>query len=336
MKMGVFYLKRALYSLAFPVGAWIICEIICRTAKGVGVFGNFVDFRTLLRTFIVSFTCSLAMACNLPAGRFDMSLGAQRQLVVIVGSLLGFSMGLDAVGLMLWNLLFGLGVGLIVGLVFSKLRILPMVYGLGMALVLECIAFAVKDDGITFYGRSVTSNINSLPFIITAMLIIVVVVTVLFNFTSYGYEKKTIEGNQGIAQDVGINILKNCVICYLLAGALIGVSGTFDIAYTGSLTPVLGNGTISIITAGLLPFMLGSFIGHWSNKVIGMALGSLTIRIFIIGLSKLMLSISIQNLLLYSIFVLYLVISANAYRVTYYKNRKKRIAQAKKLLEQRS
>lgn len=334
MNKTKFKLKRVFFSLAFPLGAWLICEIICRAMVSTSVFNNAVDFRNLLRTFVVSFALTLAMACNLPSGRFDMSLGSQQYVVVIVASSFAFNLGLNAVGLIVWNILFGLILGFLVGFIFSRLRILPMVYGLGIALVLECIAFAANPNGISFFGRPGVTTINSLIFILGTTIIMLFIITYLFNFTEYGYSKRAIEGNQIIASDAGINILKNCILCYSLAGALAAIAGTFETAYKGSLTPVLNNGTVSVITAGLMTFMLGNFIARWSNTVVGIAIATLTMKIFISGLSKLMMSNSIQNLILYMVFVIFLIVSSNIYRIEYNRNKKLRIQQAHEIRHQ--
>jgi len=323
-----FNIKRVLFTLSFPFFAWSACEIICRIVVGASVINNAVDFRNLLRTFVVSFALTLAMACNLPSGRFDMSLGSQQYVIVIVSTSIAFKLGLGPIGLIIWNILFGLALGLLIGGIFSRLRILPMVYGLGMALILECVAFAANANGISFFGKLGVSAINSLPFILGATIIMLLVITYLFNFTKFGYSKRAIEGNQVIARDAGINILTNCIICYSLAGGLVAIAGTFETAYKGSLIPVLNNGTVSVITSGLLTFMLGMFISRWSNSVVGIAISTLTMKILIMGLSKLMLSISIQNLILYIIFVIYLIISTNSYWFEYSKNKKLRIQQA--------
>jgi ribose/xylose/arabinose/galactoside ABC-type transport system permease subunit len=263
-----------------------------------------------------------------------MSLGSQQYMAVIVSSSFAFNWGFSPVTFIMWNTLFGLTLGFLVGYIFSRLRILPMVYGLGVALILECVSFAANANGISFFGEPVTATINSLPFVLGATIIMLLAITYLFGFTAYGYSKRAIEGNQILARDAGINILINCIICYSLAGALVAVSGTFETAYKGSLIPVLNNGTVSVISSGLLTFMLGRFISRWTNLVIGIAVATLTMRIFVMGLSKLMLSINIQNLILYLAFIVFLIISANYYNLEYNKNRKIRIQQAHEIKSQ--
>ena len=333
MEKQKFLLKRIACTLAFPLTVWVCCEVICRIVANTSVLDNAIDFRNLLRTFAVSYALTLAMACNLPSGRFDMSLGAQQYVIVIVAGGIAFKLGLSAAGILAFNTVFGLALGLLVGFIFSKLRILPMVYGLGMALILECIAFAVNPNGISYYGKKGVDTINSTPFILCATVLILIVISYLFNYTEYGYAKRAIEGNQMIAKDAGISIMKNCMICYMLAGGLIAVSGTFETAYRGSLTPVLNNGTVTVITSGLLTFMLGMFIAKWSNQGVGIAVASVTMRIFVIGLSKLLLSSDIQSLILYTTFVAFLIVSANSYRIKYNRVKRARIAEARVMRE---
>lgn len=47
------------------------------------------------------------------------------------------------------------------------------------------------------------------------------VMTYLFQYSGFGYNRRAIQGNQKLAHDAGINIYKNAFLCYVAAGALV-------------------------------------------------------------------------------------------------------------------
>lgn len=58
-------------------------------------------------------------------------------------------------------------------------------------------------------------------------------------------------------------------------------------------------------------------------------MGSLSVRLLIIGLSRIGLGSSTQNLIVYSLFLLFVIINTNKNKVAYLKSRKQRIEKAR-------
>lgn len=79
------------------------------------------------------------------------------------------------------------------------------------------------------------------------------VMTYLFQYSGFGYNRRAIQGNQKLAHDAGINIYKNAFLCYVAAGALVAIAGVFDTAYKSSLVPVLGMNSNSTVFANMFP-----------------------------------------------------------------------------------
>ena len=80
----------------------------------------------------------------------------------------------------------------------------------------------------------------------------------------------------------------------------------------------------------MFPMALGLLIGSYSHKpVIGILLGSLSVKILTMCLSKLAMDSSMQNIIIYSLFLLLNIYRMNAYRFNYAKEKKARIELAK-------
>ena len=319
-------------AISIPIIIWVIFEILDRAVTGLGVINTVADVKTLLRNLITSYAFAMAINANLSGGRMDLSIGGQMYVGVIFGGTLALNLGWGGIGILLCAMFIGGLCGLLIGELFIHIRILPMVLGLGMTLVFECICFAINNQqGVTFFGKAGTEILSSVSFIIIVALLLLAVTTFLFQYSSYGYKLRAIQGSQKLASDAGINIFSNCVFCYIIAGVLAGCAGVFETAYKGGLTPVLGMGSSGVVFTNMFPMMLGIWIGSFINNTsLGILVGSLSIRILIIGLSRLGLGTSTQNLLLFSLFLVFMIINTNKSKIAYRRARKKRIALAKK------
>ena len=151
MKDTLIHLAKA---IAVPLVVWAIMELIDRSMVGMGVINNAADFKTLFRNLISSLAFALAISTNLQCGRMDLSMGAQMYAGVIFGGNIAMMLGFGGVGVLIISMIIGGLCGLLIGTVFVNLRILPMVLGLGMTLVFECICFAINNQqGVILFGQ---------------------------------------------------------------------------------------------------------------------------------------------------------------------------------------
>jgi len=182
----------------------------------------------------------------------------------------------------------------------------------------------------TLSGAEIGNEIlNNTYFTIVCMVVIAVFCAIIMNSTIFGYELKAIQGNQLVARNSGINVFRNAVICYTLAGGLVCIGGMFDAAYTTQMTANLGLSSNGAVTTNMFPMMLGAFIGALSNDAVGTITASLTIQIFMYGLTQLEFSTPNQNAISQTVFVLFLIYLANKDLFKLRKREKARIQEAK-------
>lgn len=322
-------LKNVLITIALPAVIWLLMEIIDRSVAGVGVIDKMDDLKNLSRSLITAFCFALALNCNLPLGRMDLSAGAQMFMGCIFGGNLALSLNLGGIGVLVFSIIFGAISGLIVGVIFIKLRILPMVLGIGMTLVYECISFAAYDQqGLMLFGKKGIGVLSNVVFITITLVVIIAAVTYLFQYSKFGYERRAIQGNQKISSDSGINIYINCVICYILAGALVAVAGVFDTAFKGSMVPALGMTSNSSVFVNMFPMFIGIWLSKYSNPVVGIFTSCLSVRILSTGLSKINMDGNIQTCVIFTIYLLFMIYRMNENKLQYAKNKRARKALA--------
>jgi len=330
-------LYNVLFTVMIPLCVLIIMEMLVRCFTGVHLIDSQVDFITLMRRVVTSFCFALGLNCNLALGRMDLSAGSQMYLACILGGNLAMnltgSLGEAAEGIfiLLLSMLVGAFAGALVGFLYVKLRILPMVLGLGVALVYECISFIVNNNqGLIMYGKG--RVLSNWWFLGITVIVVMAVMTYLFQYSYFGFNRRAIRGNQKLAADVGINIYSNAVVCYILAGVLVAIAGIFTTVYETRLYPVLGMSSNSYVFVNLFPMAVGMWLARKTNPVVGIFVGALSVQLLILGLGKFSvigMSSYMQTCIRYLCWLVFTIYRMNEDRFGYAKERKERIALAK-------
>lgn len=307
--------KNLLYTLALPVVVYLFFAALTAMAGKSG-FGVGSDWLVIWRNTIYSGLIALALSYNLTSGRFDFSIGSILILSTIVGATVALQLGLGAVPMLLICIAIGASLGAISGLTYVFLRLPPIVVSIGVAMVYEGIAFLFNGGS----GVRILKNPDLLifaqpPYITILAAAILVVLIVLLNFTKFGYDTNSLRGGQAIAVNIGVNEKRNTVICYLIAGALMAVAGVISLSILGSCTPKLGLSSSSYMMNAFLPMFIGTFLARYSERNIGIMVGSFTQACIISGFAILGLSSSLQSVLNAVIVLAFLVFTSNSYKI---------------------
>ncbi len=152
-------------------------------------------------------------------------------------------------------ILAGLLVGVINGLIVSRFHVPPFIATLGTMVIVygaNSIYFDMKPNESQPIGglRQDFTNLGSgafgsgdytLPYIVIIALVISFIVWVIFNKTRLGKNMYAIGGNVHAAVVSGINVSRNLLVIYAIAGALYGLAGVLEAARTGGATNNYGN-----------------------------------------------------------------------------------------------
>ena len=333
-------LMNTLFTVAVPLTVWLVMELLDYSTTGLHTMNSMVDWTTLMRNLVSSFCFALGLNCNMALGRMDTSTGSQMFLACILGGNLALTLNLGGVGVLVFSMLLGMAAGAFVGFLFINLRILPMVLGLGISLVYECISFSANNQqGLNLFGKPGVSILSNRVFIIAVTVLIMVVMTYLFQYSPFGYKRRAIQGNQKLANDAGINIYVNALLCYTAAGALVAVAGVFDTAYKSNLVPVLGMNSNSTVFSNMFPMAVGLWLAKKSNPVIGILAGSLSVQFLVLGLAKFTnigMSDYMQTCIKYMVWLVFMIYRMNEDKIQLTKDKRARVALAKATRAQRA
>lgn len=308
-------LKRICGTLIIPIVTFAIVSILCM-ARGTRLFeteGNWIlFFRATASVMLTTFALSL----NLNTGRFDFSIGSISLLSSVVSATICTQMGLPTPAMLSISLLAGAVLGLVSGAVYVLVKLPPIIVSLGIALFYEGMAFAVTSG----YGVSFVANeeLTSFPGVKNYLLVILVVLAVyilILDYTKFGYDYKALLTGQKVAVNTGIKEVPNALICYTIAGALMGIVGFISATNTGTIQMALNFGSIGVMFTAFLPMFIGGFIGRYCNDKVGYLLGAVTTAFISLVYARLNVDSSIQQIVTALILVGFLIYLNNENKV---------------------
>jgi ribose transport system permease protein len=179
-----------------------------------------------------------AVTLTIIAGNFDLSLGSIFVLSEVLGAYSAVHYGVY------WafpvTILSGAAMGLINGLLVTKLHINAFLATLATALSFGGIAVGVTDGGLlitptspvfTLIGQHRVIGIQY-PVIIFA--VVAIVFQLVLAYTVFGRHLYGVGGNRNAARLSGLKVDRTVITTFVVTGAACGLSGLIDSSTTGS------------------------------------------------------------------------------------------------------
>lgn len=264
-------------------------------------FASARSIDNILRTMSLYGIASLGMTLVILTGGTDLSAGSNMALAGVVGAgLLGNAINaanpikLPFFITLIVALLFCGLIGLLNGLIITKLKIAPFVATLAMMSIARGCVYIVADsivqgvsgspitfmnDGYTFLGNG---SVGSIPAQFILYIILIIGLYLFLRFSISGRNIYAVGGSCEIAKLAGINVDRIIIMCYVISGMLIGISGLILVGKLSSASTVAAKGyELDFITAVALG---GTSMAGGSGGIIGTMLGSLFLAIMNNGL----------------------------------------------------
>lgn len=278
-------IKRICGVLVIPVVCYIVARVLC-ASFGTGLFKNELSWSTFFYGLTYLSLVAFAVSINLHTGRFDFSVSS----IIILSSTVVIMLACNGVDNMWLLLLAGLGTGIVGGFVsgelYTILRLPPMIVSLGVALLYESFAYiiaggsesnivtsrqpVISDALKRFIGQNGASPVYLLIILAAALLFMIAA----FHYTRFGYEYRALQSGQKIAVNTGANEYLNCLICYIIAGAMAGLAGFFfgaQLQYT-RVSGFLNFGTVARMFDAFCPLFFAGFVGRFINKQVAIVI----------------------------------------------------------------
>lgn len=279
-------LQRHLADFA-SYGGLILCLLIFTIVPPF--FGESIwtanKISTLMSDVIVIGLMSVGAVFVYALGNMDISIGKQVGIYATLMVYMGNKTGSLWVGILIC-LIISLLIGTINGATGELLRIHPIISSLVFMMVLSgASSIAYTNLGTRNISlKTVDYSMFKSPWLMAAVLLIeILIITYLFNYTKFGKYAKAIGANQVAAKQSGINLVKYKVIAYLMMGICVVVAAVFQMGYTGSASDSTGTGfEMNVMVALILGGMPLS--GGMRSKVSYAVIGAFTYSLLDVGL----------------------------------------------------
>ena len=307
--------KRLAGTIIIPVLVLIITNVICMS-RGVTMFENSLNWLTFARAVANVSLVTFALSINLNSGRFDFSVGSIALLSSVFSATLAVNHELSPVVMLALSLFFGMLLGLASGLVYVTVKLPPMIVSLAVALFYEGMAYHfTKGHGVSFINNRELLDFASIPNYLIIIAIALIFMIIVFDHTTFGYEYKALQSGQKVSVNIGINEKKNAVICYAIAGLLMGAQGFVSSTTTGSIQMALNFGSIGPMFMAFLPMFIGGYIGRFSNDKLGYLLGAVSTSLISLLYVRLDVNSSVQQVASALLLVGFLIFLNNENRI---------------------
>ncbi|HGE72669.1 TPA: ABC transporter permease [Candidatus Poribacteria bacterium] len=208
-------------------------------------FLDYYNIQSLLRDLAFIGLITLAQCLLLILGDIDLSLGKISALSGVIAGILMVQMKVNPFLSLILCLVFGSFLGLINGLLVSKLKLNSLVVTVGMSGVYggfnlvftQGRAITNIPKNIYFLGQGYIFKLPT-PFIF--MIIFTILIILMAEFTRPGRYIYAVGNNSEAAKILGINVDNIRIFVFTLAGFLSSIAGVLMVARLGTSQPGIG------------------------------------------------------------------------------------------------
>jgi ribose transport system permease protein len=263
-------------------------------------FASATNLFTVLRQASIIGVVAIGAHYIILLGDIDLSLAANLSLSGVVMAALMINNGVPTFGAAVIALLLGAAVGLVNGLIITRLRINAIITTLGMMSILEGLTFMLT-QGKTIFGDPLDSVkflssgtlLDRIPVPVVILFIAYTVAFVVLRRTTYGARVFAAGNNSKAAWLSGVNVDRIKVVTYILAGTLAAFGGVMQVARQGTATAGMGADFLfPILTAVVLG---GASLTGGRGKIVNTLIAAIFLTTITNGMVLLNISIYTQR-----------------------------------------
>ena len=263
------------------------------------VFLSWRNIEAMLLALSVEATIAIGMVILLISGGLDLSVGSTLAFTGVVTGL-ALNAGFPVILAILLGLLAAAAVGMVNGLLVSKMKINPFITTLGMMISVRGLLLVIAKgravlnlpESFTVIGQGRLFNVQYPIYIMVALVIIGDILMRNFRFMRQNYY---IGGNEKAAHLSGINVDLVKIFDYCMVAVLAGIAGLLITARFGSSSVTVGGGLeLRVITAAIIG---GASLSGGEGSVLGAFLGALFMGVLANSLNLLGVDVYWQRLI---------------------------------------
>jgi len=201
---------------------------------------------------------ALGLSFVMIGGGIDLSVGYQMSLVGVITAMAMVYYDLPVWLAVLIGITLGTVLGLINGLIVTSIKIFPLIATLATSTVFQGISYIVsKANTFRSYPEEflflTKGKVVGIPFDVFLTLLVVVLVSLIYNETVFGFRLIALGGNEEASRLSGINTRKMKIVVYTLCGFFTAMGTMIMISKANTTNSSFGPGTEFIcLTAAIV------------------------------------------------------------------------------------
>ena len=236
-------------SVIDKMGVWLVFillfVVLAITCEG---FLSGTNIRNVVRQITVNAIVALGVTFVVSCGLIDLSTGAVATFAGVGCCMLIVNMGMNTTYLaILLGLAAGALLGMVNGVIITKLRVEAFITTLGMQYILSGLVLVLTQsnpviglpDNFGYFGRGYVFEVIPVPVVILALVFIVC--SVLFKHTEFGRNVLAVGENQKAAMLSGVNVVRIQITVCALSGFLAALAGIVLASRMSSGQPTSGS-----------------------------------------------------------------------------------------------
>jgi ribose transport system permease protein len=261
----------------------LVVMVIVFSIAEPATFPTFNNFRNIFNNMAIGAIIAAGLTLPMVSGDFDLSIGyvASFSGILVVGLLSNNQWPVPVAILVVVGV--GLVIGIINGLIVSKLGVNAFIASLGTGTVVVGLNYAYSGGTPLQLTNSPSFTEISLgqfgpvPHLVVIMAVILVVLWVLLNRTVQGQHIKAIGVNPETSRRAGIAVDRSRIVTFAVAGTCAAITGIL-------LASNLGSGQVTAGDGFMLDSFAAAFLGSAALRegqfhVVGTLIGVLTVAI---------------------------------------------------------
>ena len=257
-------------------------------------FGSLSSLYILLQQTMISVVMAYGTYFLLSMGEFDMTLGANAILSAMVGCRLSISFGFS--GLIIGALITGVCLGLLNGVMISKIKAPSMIISVGLVVIYESLGVIAAGGGSMLRIESQFRALGTPPWSLLISLVVAGIVFFLDSYTLFGVYVKAIGSSELIAGSMGINIGRTKILAFIISGVCAALMGVINLCYNTTVSAASNLSSAIAVFQPMMACMIGLSFRKYIHPVLAILLGSFFLSLLQNGLLTNGLQSSVQNI----------------------------------------
>lgn len=197
------------------------------------------NLENIFNQTVPTIIAGLGMIYVVAMGGTDITYGSLLAVSAAIGGMAAEALG--TFWMIPIAILIGMVSGLILGVVNAKFKVPSFMASLAILIAFRAYLGLLLNSKVIMVPMELRF-IDQLPCKIIILIILVGIISYIFNYTPFGVYVKSIGENENALKYVGINVEKVKIFAFMISGIMASIAGIFMFVRVGGVDSSLGSG----------------------------------------------------------------------------------------------